>query len=120
MKLCTWIHKQHPNFAAVHITEDSDVWRGEDTKTQPRSNDPFRAIFRHSSNVSEHTAEKIDNNNKPTDEKFPEPTKECPTLFISCGGYDADSAVKVAEAKGSELIAIGRYFISKSVFHLAL
>lgn len=91
----------------------------QEVKTQPRSNDPFRAIFRHTSNTSDHTAEKIDNSNKPTDEKFPEPTADCPTLFISCGGYDAESATKVADAKGAELIAIGRYFISKSVYPFA-
>jgi len=109
--ICREIKRKYPKLAYIHIVEDNDVWRGMET-SEPRGNDPFRAIWRTTTTPKEVTKMPKLDASKKTQAAFEEPTPDSPTAYISCSGYVRETALDVCEQKG-DLIAVGRYFISK-------
>lgn len=102
--LINQIKTAYPKFAYFHLTEDNEVWRGQEI-VKPRSNDPFRALLREpSKETGEHEA--------PFAPAYPDPDEKNPTVFISCGDYRTTTSIKLSQAKG-DVVAIGRNFISK-------
>ena len=98
LHLCRHIKNNYPKLSYVHFVEDSEAWRGPKT-IHPRSNDPFRAVFRQSNGQGDLGL------------AFPEPDDNNPTVFISCGDFKTQSSIKLSQLKG-DLIAIGRSYIS--------
>ena len=98
--LCRHIKDNYPKFSYVHMVEDSEAWRGGEKARDPHSNDAFRAVFKKAREADGRLGA-----------AFPEPDKQNPTLFISCGDYRSDTAVELCELKG-DLVAVGRRYIA--------
>lgn len=89
----------YPRLSYVHIVEDTGAWLGKEV-LKPRSNDPFRRIFKTCLREDGRHGAVFDENHEP-----------CPTVFLSCGDYRAQTATDLVEEKG-DVVAIGRSFIS--------
>lgn len=100
--------QDYPSLGYVHFVEpvssDNSTASPADTlaKGVTPSNDPFRAIVRG-----------IDPAVLPADDSFsfPEADASHPTLFLSAGGYTAESAISKGQRTG-DIIVFGRYYIS--------